>query len=80
MCAALNRPGADCRPLRMPATRIGRVPATLNRETGGTRQRESSRVLAPGRPGPGCRTWDKAFVRVQRDLALQESEQCGGDA
>ena len=28
MRAALNRPGSDCRPLRMPATRIGRVLAT----------------------------------------------------
>ena len=59
MRAALNRPGSDCRPLRMPATRIGRVLATLNRETGGTRQRQSSRlsvqlgrVLAAGRGRP----------------------------
>ena len=59
MRAALNRPGSDCRPLRMPATRIGRVLATLNRETGGTRQRQSSRlsvqlgrVLAAGRGIP----------------------------
>ena len=61
MRAALNRPGSDCRPLRMPATRIGRVLATLNRETGGTRQRQSSRLSVQLGRGPGRRTWDTAL-------------------
>lgn len=61
MRAALNRPGSDCRPLRMPATRIGRVLATLRPRDRRDAPAPILASLGPARPGPGRRTWDTAL-------------------
>ena len=69
MRAALNRPGSDCRPLRMPATRIGRVLATLRPRDRRDAPAPILASLGPARPGPGRRTWETALDTPHQRIA-----------